>query len=309
VWADTRWPASQLEVLFTRAGGTPTLGHTSALPLAAVTALGVWSLWRRRRLESWLLFGPLLLTIAAAAVRQYPFADRLILFLVPTLFLWAGEGAGWLGALLARAVRGIAWASWVPSLALAIYGALPVQSVEITAPHVDDVRPVLSALRAGWRPGDRVYVYYGAAPGVAFYAPRVGLGETPMTFGGCHRGAARDYLAEVDAFRGTPRLWVLFAHSVARYREREDIGSYLRRIGRVQQVKAVRVRGRSRAIVSEALLVDLSDSSRLASATAAAFPISGEKVVTPGLGCGHGPYTVTESHAWPPLRPASRPGT
>jgi hypothetical protein len=64
----------------------------------------VWSLWRRRRLESWLLSGPLLLTIAAAAVRQYPFADRLILFLVPTLFLWAGEGAGWLGALLARAV-------------------------------------------------------------------------------------------------------------------------------------------------------------------------------------------------------------
>ena len=67
--------------------------------------LGLVSLWRRHRPLALLLVGPVAAGILAAALRRYPFGDRLLLYAVPCLWLLAAEGlaaiARWRGGRLA----------------------------------------------------------------------------------------------------------------------------------------------------------------------------------------------------------------
>jgi hypothetical protein len=53
--------------------------------------LGFVLRWRRDRILTPLLVAPIGLTFAAAFARQYPFSDRLILFLTPSFFVAIGD--------------------------------------------------------------------------------------------------------------------------------------------------------------------------------------------------------------------------
>ena len=82
------------------------------------------------------------------------------------------------------------------------------------------------------RPGDALYVYYGARRALLFYAPQAGFEPTETTLGGCHRGDPRSYLRELDVFRGRPRVWVLFAANNWPLLEQPTISAYLDLIGK-----------------------------------------------------------------------------
>ena len=55
--------------------------------------LGAWSLGRRWKGGVFLLVSPILLALAASMLQKYPFHGRLLLFLVPSVYLLVGEGA------------------------------------------------------------------------------------------------------------------------------------------------------------------------------------------------------------------------
>ncbi len=126
-----------------------------------------------------------------------------------------------------------------------------------------EMRPLLEQVAEAATPTDGVYVYYGARLAMRFYGPRVGV--TAWSEGQCHRGASVNYLRELDAFRGRPRVWVIWTHALARYGEPEAIRSYLGAIGR--ELKRIDT------AEAQALLYDLSDPALLASTTADAHPI------------------------------------
>jgi hypothetical protein len=65
--------------------------------------LGAWSLGRRWKGGLILLASPILLALAASMAHRYPFHGRLLLFLIPSVYLLVGEGA----AALARRGHGI----------------------------------------------------------------------------------------------------------------------------------------------------------------------------------------------------------
>jgi hypothetical protein len=239
---------------------------------------GFAALWRRKREDALMLLAPVGVALAAAAARQYPFAERTSLFLAPTFLLAAGAGAGALSRQLSR--------YHVPvGLSLSLL-ALPPLAGFVRNPPVyrrEETRPLLARLVAHRRPGDALYVYYGARRAFLFYAPQAGFEPTETTLGGCHRGDPRSYLRELDVFRGRPRVWVLFAHNNWPLLEQPTISAYLDLIGKRRAAFAA-----PGAVLA---FYDLSDPERLAAVSAETFPVPplGPQSLD-WLGCDAGPH-------------------
>ena len=244
----------------------------------ALLALGALLLLRRGLPTAAVPLAPVVVTLLASAAHAYPFSGRAVLFIVPVFVLAAGEAVALLaeGLGAVRVPRAAAAAVLVLALLAALAHNLPVYRRE-------EMRPLMERLAGRLRGGDAIYVYYGAARGFRFYAPRAGIDATRAAIGECHRGDTRAYLRELDAFRGDPRLWVVIAHPTTHLREAPSIRGYLERIGVVRE--------RLAETGASAELYDLSDPARLAAVSADAFPVPG---VPPspeesGYGCLHGP--------------------
>ena len=249
----------------------------------ALIVLGFVVLWSRDRILTASLLAPIGLTLAAAFARQYPFSDRLILFLTPSFFVAIGESSEQIRQWVSR------WSKPLGVLVSVLVTSSAVYPMAKTPPvyHLEDMKPVLAFMQERRRPNDSVYAYYSAAPEVSFYAGAFGLRDNAFAVGGCHRGDSRRYFEEIDMFRGRPRLWLLITHSL--YREREDILYYLDTIGlRLDSfVMKSRFPGRSGS-PAEVFLYDLSDPVRLSQATSVSSPVTGPSSVNARMGVEKG---------------------
>jgi 4-amino-4-deoxy-L-arabinose transferase-like glycosyltransferase len=234
-------------------------------PLPAVGVLlmllGAVALAQRHRWLALVLLAPLGVAILASAAHQYPFGDRISLFLLPGILLLAAEGV--------ERVRHAAAAQWRP------LGATVVAMATATAAYVlyayypmypkQPMPEVLAYVQARRQPGDAVYVYYAAWQAVGYYGPRYGLPLQTVVIGGCPHGDPRRLLSDLDQFRGWARLWVIISQ-VGPLRERETMVSYLDAIG-IRRDSIVTL-GRTRRPSSSAYLYDLTDLGRLRAASA-----------------------------------------
>jgi hypothetical protein len=234
----------------------------------ALAALGAWALWRRARDRAWLLLGPVLATFAASALQAYPFSPRLVLFLFPAFLILTAAGPEALARLGGATGRRAGAIATLLCAGLAVYGL--VRDPPPYAP--EPLKPVLERLYRAWQPGDRVYVYYGAEKAFVYYARRLGLPAGTYTLGACARQDPRVYLRELDALRGAPRAWVVFAHATRG--EDAVLLGYLDRIGtrRAAFRAAGRAPGPRTDEYADAYLYDLSDPARLAAATSDTHP-------------------------------------
>jgi hypothetical protein len=176
----------------------------------ALVAIGVWALIRRgRTAQASLLLLPLLLVIAAATVRLYPFeSGRLELFLLPLLFVLVGEGVAWFWRSFSSRWRPAAAIPAVAVMALAAHSAW----VGIEQRERDGgARTLMAYIRENWQPGDHIYVYYATGQQFFFYAPRYQFTPADYTVGTCSRGVGRPYLRELDKLRGHSRVWLVMS--------------------------------------------------------------------------------------------------
>ena len=256
----------------------PSLPRPTVIVLVVLGSL-VLSIKRPRAAP--LLIGPVAAALAAAAAHRYPFTGRAIFFLTPVAMLAAADAVDSLVTGLARlgVPRPVGASIFAAALAVVTAVHLPVYRHEET-------RAVLAALAARRQPGDAVYVYYGAERALRFYGPRVGLAVSEATLGGCHRGQPREYLRELDRFRGSSRVWVVFAHASPGLAEQSSIRGYLGSIGKRSDAID--------AVGACADLYDLSDPDRLKKATAETYPLAeGNPDLAARIGCGHGPLAAT----------------
>src|SRR5262249_45539504 len=88
--AEQLWPLNRISGLIAP-GGQSSLAYPFARLFRIVGICGAGLLFRRSWPTALLICAPAAVTVLAAIVRQYPFSDRLILFLLPGLFLALGE--------------------------------------------------------------------------------------------------------------------------------------------------------------------------------------------------------------------------
>ena len=105
--------------------------------------------------------------------------------------------------------------------------------------------------------------------GALHYAPRYGFASSDWTTSACDRFTTRPFLKDVDRYRYRPRVWLISTGSVAYVGPRATVRQYLNAIG----VKRDSLSLRSLTYGTTTLeLFDLSDSTRLAGASAETFP-------------------------------------
>lgn len=203
--ADLYWYLQAWFDFLVFAGGLPFYGLATFAWLA-----GGITLWRSgRRPLALALVLPLLGATVASMLKLYPLYIRVILFAVPPTFLlvaWGGEAVYRALSAHSRAIAII----WVALLVLhPFYRSLTV----LSTPWVnEEVRPAIQYIRDHWQEGDRVYVYHGAAPTFAYYAPRFGLDDPTVYRLG--RASNGDFTVLQDDVARLPpgRVWALFAH-------------------------------------------------------------------------------------------------
>jgi hypothetical protein len=226
------WLPSKLVWVFGAFG--PGLGHTNGglnyrwSPLfALVTIYGYWALWRTRKDAALFLLLPVLVAVGASAATLYPFTARLLAFIIPFFLLAVAAGASHLLASMPARLQ------FMSPLLLAILGGAPLYAIATALPpsRVQHLRPAIEHLQQQQRPGDRVYVYYGAGLAFGYYALRLGVPTEGVVRGRCAFDDPRRYLREIDSLRGAERVWLLMTHEY-RPGERDLILGYLDRVGR-----------------------------------------------------------------------------
>lgn len=243
-----------------------TLRYAAPDVLVALTAIGAASTAWRGRTE-WLLLGPIVTTLATAVFGVFPFTGRLILFLIPLWFVLAVRGAEVAGRWLLRSRRGELAALLLAPIAIAAVVGTPFPQPS------EELRAVVQYVHAHRRPGDAIWVYYGAGQAFAYYDRLFPL--PGATISACDRGAPASQLEQVDALRGRPRAWIVVAHAypLGAINERALLVSYLDRIGERLATFPPDFRNDADRSTAAAFLYRLDDPDRLAAATAGAFPV------------------------------------
>jgi hypothetical protein len=235
---------------------------------SALAIVGIVRLCRRKDVGP-IVLAPLAVTFAAAVAQQYPFRARLVLFLLPVILIASAAAVEWL--------RGRA-ASVHPVLGTAIVIAAlvpPLYAIATPPPYtVEPFKPVLAYVQAHRQVGDAVYVYTNAYEAIDRYGARYGLPAGSYVLGICDEWDIRPFLADVDQFRGSPRVWVIGSSVPDFAPPRQAIRRYLQTIG----VRRDSVFEPSVAPLSpvSAELFDLSDSARLHAASAATFRVEAD---------------------------------
>ena len=165
--------------------------------------LGCVSALYYRRSGLLMLAAPIPFVLLASALRTYPFLDRLLLFLVPSLLLLIAEGVH----LAARktVIVGVALAA-----ALFVHPMINA-AVNITGDHSrEDIKPALAYVRRNWQEGDVLYVHYAVKRLFKYYAGRTGFEEDDYFKGAKKPDDPSEFLQDLDQLRRNRRVWVLF---------------------------------------------------------------------------------------------------
>ena len=255
VFSEIRWLIGRLLELFRFPGG---LDHGGIPAFCAV--VGTVAVFRRERSAFVMWIAPGALSLLAALARLYPFEGRLILFVVPALYLLVAEGAQ--EVLLRTRPGGVLLAGTLIFLLLLHPVAAALDGVERPR-YFEQIRPVLEHVSRARRSGDVVYLYYAAQYAVRYYMEtrRLSVAEAPTSellaptarvatgavgyepalvsrppsfyVGSDSRGDSSRYRRELDALAGHPRVWILFSHIVtwSSADERRPLLDHLDRIG------------------------------------------------------------------------------
>lgn len=256
------WPWRALEEVFGNRG----LRYRLPSLYIVLALLGLLVLFRRRRALALLLAGPVAMALAAAVLQQYPFTDRMVLFLSPSFLIamavGATESARWLKTHSPVVAQGF----------LLLVLAIPLERIVRSHPvyRTQESRPLFEWVAARSRLDDPMFVWYRAGPHFGWYAPRYGLTNRGTVAGGCWVTTPRRFLEDLDRVRGRARVWLIVAGLAAP--EAQLLLRYADSIG-VQQ-EGLRIAGSVPGFgPMAAWLYDLSDPKRLLQASAADFEV------------------------------------
>jgi hypothetical protein len=205
--------------------------------------VGCFSLFRENREKFYLFTSPIVITFLASILHQYPFKNRLILFLVPFILIFIAGGIEYVR-------EKISVKSAIPGALL--IGVLFVYPLSWATYHVksptnhEEIRSTLSYITNNWQNGDIIYVHYYAQYAFEYYtkhhpdkylfddgdyivsiAPRgwyrtwrkqhvdkYYLPDTPIRQ--TNTEIFKTYIKDMDKIKGRNRVWVLFTSKIVK---------------------------------------------------------------------------------------------
>jgi hypothetical protein len=192
--------------MFLYPGGLPFYG------LAAFCFIIGWvSGFFEKRYACYVLTLPLLVTLIASGLHQYPFQGRLILFLVPAMMVFIGGGVDRIMTVARPTGRIVGMSLCVLVFLFPVYTAIAI-SLNPGRMNIEEVRPVMTYLSQHYREGDKVYLYYSSGGAFEYYAKRVGLEEVPYQLGVAGKRNWNNYVIDLKKLQGNDRVWILFSH-------------------------------------------------------------------------------------------------
>ena len=229
---DAKWYLNVVGGMFNDPASFPAI-----LPLNLLLfILGIAGSIKRVRWFGALLVGPIILCLIAAVLGKYPFSGRLLLFLLPCVFLVLASAVQFITDFSASRFNHRMGQFIFFGLAAYLLMGFSTSAIRnvVHPPLKEDIKPVLSYLAKKRQPSDPIYVYYGAKPAVAFYGPGFGLQPETYRVGKVARDEPAEYLKEITTFRGNPRFWIVFSHNCewCVLNEKDFILYHLKRIGR-----------------------------------------------------------------------------
>ena len=194
-----------------------------AAMLFVLGCISIWA-WNRRSLFLWVT--PIFLVLLASGLHKYPFAGRLMLFVVPGVLLLIGEGSLWLidNARYHETLLGLV------VLTLLFWGPLSTaQHNLVVPPTIQEIKPVMRYIQQHQQSGDLLYVGGVANEPFMFYAERYGFGYQDYIVGANGRKDWTLYAEDILSLGGNKRVWLLL--SIYPEEDKRFILSYLDAMG------------------------------------------------------------------------------
>jgi hypothetical protein len=215
------------------------LRDPAALPVSILTValliLGVYYFASRRWPLILVLLEPFILTLAASALYKYPFSGRLLLFLLPFLFMVLAAGLEQIATCLQKVNKPVAWLASACLVAYLLYEPVTLAFANVKSPPMsEDIKPVMVYLSKNYRNTDLIYIYYSADPAFTFYAQQFGLDHSNFVVGVSSRQNMTSYFKDIDKLKDHPRVWFVFSHNYVapgHNNEQESILKHLDVIG------------------------------------------------------------------------------
>ena len=204
-FSDLKWIIEKFFEVFKDPGGLFLSG------IAALTFLtGCISMLSEKKKDFFTLISPIFFVLAASALRKYPFEGRLLLFIVPLLFLFIAHGAEKIRSAVCRTYPVIG----TGVIVLLFLYPLASAGYHFLKPRVnEEIKPVLNCIREDWRQGDFLYVYYASHPAFEYYSKKYGFTKNDyIRHGITSRDNWNKYAQDLENLRGRKRAWVLFSH-------------------------------------------------------------------------------------------------
>jgi Dolichyl-phosphate-mannose-protein mannosyltransferase len=206
--SDWAWLADHFFGFFATPGGMSATEVNVSGIAAALLIIGIAAFCRERWPVAAAIVLPALLALLASGLDKYPFAGRLVLFLVPLMLLGVARGA-WVVISTLRPRQPFAAAVL---LGVLLFAPLLESYQQLRRPlRYEQLTLVLDDLRARLQPGDKVYMYYGGIPAFTFYT-RNNPFPGEVMLGTEFRDHRTGYRDELRKLAGEPRVWVVFSH-------------------------------------------------------------------------------------------------
>ncbi|MDB9527133.1 glycosyltransferase family 39 protein [Oscillatoria sp. CS-180] len=238
-FGDIRWFFENFFDFFDDPVGLPLVGLA-----AFFFAAGLYQFWRVDKTKLTILVSPLLITLLASGLHQYPFKARLLLFLAPIVLLTVAAGVCSTKDWIKAEYR------WIEAILVLIIFLHPVYYAanNLVNPNFitnvssrqrvrEHIKPVLSYINKNRQSGDKLHIYYAAQYAFKYYTDKFEFSDlmtgTPVVLepsdnwfepalssyppqlvvGQYSRDNISIFLSELEQLKGSDRVWFLFSHA------------------------------------------------------------------------------------------------
>jgi hypothetical protein len=155
---------------------------------------------------------PMIFVLTASLLHLYPFAGRLLLFLMPATIILISIACG---KILESKNQYLAILGPIIIIWLFTPIFLNAQYSFFVPKTVEDVRPLVKYYQAKRQKDDIIYLYYGAQGQFRYYSKFLKIENDHPIFGIERIENLNKYLADIDKLKGYKRVWFLFSHTIS----------------------------------------------------------------------------------------------